>query len=197
MRRLSPLFGRPRGGNRIRQFRCRPSARLQTGRGSHIDDGPAKGALQAKQGGMSRVSLQGFSTIEVMVMVAIIALSLVPIMGVQSQVVRAYTSYKDHYAEMTLVSNSLELITRLNPYETPEGYLELDPRFVLRWKSSPLSQPVRSTGYPSGSGDFEVTLYRIDATIETSNGQEVSRFSVDQLGWVKILKDEAEPSDFG
>jgi len=160
-------------------------------------DGPVEVELATRRCKERGVSQNGFSTIEVMVMVAIIALSLVPIMGVQSQVVRAYTSYKDHYAEKTLVSNSLELITRLNPSETPEGSLELEPRFILRWQALPISQPVRSTGYPSGSGDFQVTLYRIEATIVTTSGKEVSRFSLDQLGWIKILKDEAEPSDFG
>ncbi len=134
----------------------------------------------------------GFSTIEVMVMVAIVALSLIPIMGVQSQVVRAYTSYKGQYAETTLVANSLELITKLNPLETPQGSLPLDSNSALYWQATPISARVRVIAYPSGSGDFEVMLFRVDVTIATLAGEEVRRFSVDQLGWSKLQIEASE-----
>ncbi len=78
--------------------------------------------------------------------------------------------------------NALALVRDINPMATPQGEMAVSPGIELRWRATAISAVTRSVAYPAGDGDFDVALFRIDATV-VRNQKPALTFSVDSLGW--------------
>lgn len=120
----------------------------------------------------------GFSTLEVIAAVAIIAVALVPIMDLQTELARSQARLAETSADSTAVNNALALMRDVNPMQAPEGRRRLDDRTAIVWTSVPISS-VRQSVNPPG---FEVQLYRLNAVIERGGGG-VLNVQVDVVGW--------------
>ncbi len=120
----------------------------------------------------------GFSTLEVIAAVAIIAIALVPIIGLHTQLSRSQIRLEEAHADSTAARNALALIRDINPMISPQGERLMDERTILRWTSAAAS-PLRQSVNPAG---FEVQLYRVSATIERPNAP-VTTMQVDLVGW--------------
>jgi len=127
---------------------------------------------------MSKQRERGFSTLEVIAAVAIIGIALVPIAALQTQLTRSQARLMDVHAESTAVQNAMALLREVNPTLMPTGERRLDDSTTLRWASAPLSAPQPATNAPQ----FEVRLYRVNATIQRPNAP-VTTLAVDLIGW--------------
>ena len=92
----------------------------------------------------------GFSTLEVIAAVAIIAVALVPIAALQSQLARNQARLAAMQEETSAVQNAMTLLREINPMLTPQGERRLDDRTALTWTSAPAS-PRAQTANPQGS----------------------------------------------
>lgn len=127
---------------------------------------------------MKRAHQSGFSVIEALVAVAIVALAMLPLASLQGQVSRAAARQQQVQMRVSAEHNALALLRDLNIMTAPEGVRDLGAGLTLRWRAAPISRLVRGT-----SGEFDVTLFRVEASVEDANQRAVADFSVDQLGW--------------
>lgn len=127
----------------------------------------------------------GFSTLEVIAAVAIVAIALLPIAALQTQLARSQGRLAEAHAETTSAQSALALLRDINPMLTPTGERRLDDRTTLVWTSAPASDLRRSIT-PAG---FEVQLYRIHAQVRGAGA--ATELQLDLIGWRKISDDTA------
>lgn len=129
----------------------------------------------------------GFSTLEVIAAVAIVAIALVPIAALQTQLARSQARLMEVHADSTAVQNAMALLRDINPMLTPSGERRLDDRTTLTWSSAPAS-PLRPSANAPG---FEVRLYRVSAAIRR-NGAAGVTLQVDLIGWRPMTAPQTE-----
>ena len=120
----------------------------------------------------------GFSTLEVIAAVAIIAIALVPIAALQAQLAHSQARLAETHAETTAVQNALSQLREVNPMATPSGQRRLDDSTALTWSSAPASS-LRQSVNPPG---FDVQLYRVSGQIRRVDGA-VTSVQIDLVGW--------------
>ncbi len=135
---------------------------------------------------MTRSRQSGFSLIETLVAIGIVAIALVPIMSLEIQLQRGFVEQRTRLAELQTQRNALALLRDFNFTETPSGRLPLGAGQTLTWRATALSQPIRSTRFPLGEGDFEVVLWRVEAEV-IGPGEQSVRFNVEKLGWRRLV----------
>lgn len=133
----------------------------------------------------ARARQSGFSLIETLVAVAIIAIALVPILSLEIQLQRGFIEQRQRLTELQTQRNALALLRDFNFTETPAGRLPLGAGQTLTWRASPLSAPIRGMRFPRGEGDFEIVLWRVEAEVVGPAAQDV-RFTIERLGWRRL-----------
>jgi general secretion pathway protein I len=131
---------------------------------------------------LKRRRQSGFSVLEALAALAIVAVAMIPLLSLQTQVSRDFIHQRALREQISAQRNSLAILRDLNVMATPSGQRQLGPDISMRWTASPLSALTRSTRQGSGEGEFEVRLYRVDIVI-THGGAAPFAFSVDQIGW--------------
>ena len=127
---------------------------------------------------MTKRTERGFSTLELIAAVAITAVALIPLAGVQAQLARDQARLSAQQRELTSVNNALAVLRGSNPMLNPQGSQQLDAETTVTWNSTPVSPPAPSVN-PAG---FVVRLYRVDAALQ-HRGEMVTSLQVDILGW--------------
>ncbi|UPT61159.1 MAG: hypothetical protein M0D54_11890 [Hyphomonadaceae bacterium JAD_PAG50586_4] len=125
--------------------------------------------------------IAGFTTLEVIAAIAIIAIALVPIMTLQGELARHQARLTQVQDRATATHNSLALLRDINPMATPAGQRRLDERTILTWTSVAIS-PARRTVNPAG---FDAQLYRVSAIIER-DAQTLSATEIELIGWRRL-----------
>ena len=138
---------------------------------------------------MNRRAQSGFSVIEALAALAIIAIALIPLMSLQVQVSRGYIHQRELRAELTARRNGLALLRDLNIMESPSGVRALDPETTMSWSAAPISPLTRNTRQGAGEGEFSVRLFRVRISL-IRPGASPDVFSVEQLGWRPVVRDE-------
>jgi prepilin-type N-terminal cleavage/methylation domain-containing protein len=136
-----------------------------------------------------RARQSGFSLIETLVAVAIVAVALVPILSLEIQLQRRFADQRQQIEALQNQRNALAILRDINFSETPTGRIALAGDRTLTWRATPLSPAVRSTRFPTGDGDFEVMLLRVDVELIGAE-EQILRFRVERLGWRRL----ADPS---
>jgi len=139
-----------------------------------------------------RANRLGLSTLEAMVAITVLGVTLVPILDLQTQIARTHARYQVLYERTTLQRNALQVLRDMNPMDTPEGEVDLQDGVLLRWRATPISEQVRSTAYSIGDGPFDVTLYRINVEIVRETPPLNLAFDVERVGWRRI--DQLDPA---
>lgn len=120
----------------------------------------------------------GFSTLEVIAAVAIIAIALVPIATLQIQLARSQARLAETHEQTTAVQNALAMLREVNPMTEPNGQRGLGGQTTLTWSSAPASA-LRQSVNPPG---FDVQLYRVSGQIHGADGA-VTALQLDLIGW--------------
>ena len=131
---------------------------------------------------MMRPRQAGFSVIEALVAVAVIAIALLPLVALQMQVSRDHVRQRVVRAEIAAQCNALALLRDANIMDAPRGERDLGDGQNMRWAATPLSRLTRTTDRGTGDGEFDVVLYRVEVTIDLGEGAPFV-FDVEQLGW--------------
>lgn len=129
-----------------------------------------------------KLNQSGFSALEAIAAVAILAVALIPIASLQSQLARGYGRQLEEAARSSAVHNSISLMRSINPMQTPSGTHQMG-QATMSWTSTPIS-PVQNSAQPAG---FEVRLYRVE--VEVSDRDVASSYSLDLIGWRVVTED--------
>lgn len=126
---------------------------------------------------------RGFSILEALVAMAIIAGAFLPLLMLQGQLTRTALAVERSEQLLRGKTNALSYLRTLNPSLRPEGEEPLGDGISMAWQSTPLTQPrpVRSMG--GEVGRFNITLYEVSCTLSFPDGR-TSTFSSSQVGWI-------------
>jgi general secretion pathway protein I len=131
---------------------------------------------------------QGFSLIEALVALAIAAMVLTAIFELQQQMARGQRRAADALEQVAAQENALALIRDVNPMEQPEGVIELPGGDVVRWTSTPKTEPRTNAGFPTGDGVFQVQLFTLTVQVERRNGRSPAPLVFDRMGWRRMTE---------
>lgn len=131
---------------------------------------------------------QGFSLIEALVALAIAAMVLTAIFELQQQMARGQRRAADALEQVAAQENALALTRDVNPMEQPEGVIELPDGDVVRWTSTPKTEPRTNAGFPTGDGVFQVQLFTLTVQVERRNGRSPAPLVFDRMGWRRMTE---------
>jgi type II secretory pathway pseudopilin PulG len=130
---------------------------------------------------MKRVA--GFSLLEALVALAIAALCLIPLMSLQRTYIDGQRRHEAALQRTEIQKNALTILRQINPTDEPEGQAVMAPDLTLSWTATEISDLKTSTGFPAGDGQYQVQLYRLDASVSRGDQKVVPDFSVERVGW--------------
>src|SRR5690606_22724338 len=135
-------------------------------------------------GSAMRRSVRGFSLLEAVVALAILAAAGLALFAAMSQSMQMVGRAEDSRASDAAMRNALAWVEQLNPMETPSGELQFPP-YTVSWTSA-LVEPARpsATGYLL-PGLYDVGLYRLELTLRRDNAL-VRDFEVRKIGYRQV-----------
>ncbi|MEM9496244.1 MAG: prepilin-type N-terminal cleavage/methylation domain-containing protein [Pseudomonadota bacterium] len=139
---------------------------------------------------------KGFSALELLVAVAVLAVAFLPILAIQSQMLSSYERQAAAFERLTLGRNALAVLEDLNPMATPNGELAIGDGAVMRWRARARSEEARSTGFPIGDGPFSVRLYAVDVTVDLDGTPNAVAFTIERVGWRLVDVGPQNTEDF-
>lgn len=126
----------------------------------------------------------GFSVMEALVSIAILAIALIPLYQLQRTLADASFRLDWSLERSSLKSSATAYLAALNPAEQPSGTVDFGA-WSLAWSSTLLNEEAAPQG-PSGFSNFALGLYRIEARVSAQQGEFL--FTVDQVGW-RLVRD--------
>ena len=123
----------------------------------------------------------GFSVLEAMVAIAIMAACLLPLFALQGQFVSVVGQIERVELQIEARDQALEVIKLTDFNETPQAQFDFS-QYQIRLNAEPASntRPVKNSG--GTTGRFEMTLYDVAVTIEYLSGN-IDSFNVKELEW--------------
>lgn len=129
----------------------------------------------------TRHSQSGFSLLESLVAVALIAAAFLPLLTLQGQLTRTVVAIERAETNVKDMSSALSFLRVLNPSRTPEGTERLGDA-MLSWRARPVSDERPALDQGGAPGRFMLRLYDIEAVIAYEDGRR-AEFTVRALGW--------------
>lgn len=129
----------------------------------------------------TRAAQSGFSLLESLVAVALIAAAFLPLLTLQGQLTRTVVALERAEANVKDMSSALSYLRVMNPSKTTEGTQPLGDA-TLSWRARPVSEERPALGQGGAPGRFMLQLFDIDAVIAYEDGRQ-AEFTVRALGW--------------
>ncbi len=130
---------------------------------------------------MPRTNEDGFSVLEAIVAMAILAAALIPLLALQGQFLRTTEALERVEQRLDAEETALAHIGALNLVQSPTGTISAQSA-QISWQSRPLV-PARkargSNGFPSR---YNITLYEVTVTLSYRGGRQ-EQFLLQGLGW--------------
>jgi type II secretory pathway pseudopilin PulG len=126
----------------------------------------------------------GFSLLEALIALGIAAVCLVAIFDLQRQLVEGQRRYEAAAARAEMRRNALTMLRDVVPGTTTSGQLTAPPGLTVSWTATPISDQKINNAFPTGTGNFSVQLYRVQAQVLDGRGRRVDQFTIERLGWV-------------
>lgn len=127
----------------------------------------------------------GFSLIEAIVALTIAAITLTVIFELQIQMVRGQERAAAVIDQVAAQENAIALMRDINPMLQPEGTITLPEGDTIRWTSQPYGTPERTTGFPTGDGQYTAQLFAMTVTIERPGQPQPRPLQFDRVGWTR------------
>ena len=124
----------------------------------------------------------GFSVMEALVAMALLAAVFVPLLTLQAQLARTAAAVQRAEKSEAAKRSALAYLEALNPSMRLTGE-ESVGEGVMTWEASPVSEPTLARGVGGGKGRFLMQLYDVEVRITFENAPPVS-FTVRKTGWL-------------
>lgn len=133
---------------------------------------------------MAKNSDNGFSILEVLVALAVLAIGFLPLMALQAQHTRSVIGLEVATDRLDATMLAVEVIDPINPMLEPSGVVEA-MNSEISWTSSLVE--ARKQDFIKGGG--VVGLYDMEILVTISDGSTY-KFSLRKLGWATTSKIE-------
>lgn len=136
-----------------------------------------------------RRSARGFSLLEAIVALAILAAGAMALFSALNGALRAQDRVEANIRTATAVDNALALLESINVMEQPRGEASIGG-YRFRWVASPVADPVDVLTDYYRPGLHQVALYDVDVEV-WSAGMMERRFTLRRIGWQQVREPEA------
>lgn len=137
---------------------------------------------------MRSKGVSGFSLLEAIVALAILAAAGMALFAAMGQSVRMVERAEAARERESAQRNALAWLQTVNPAKEPDGQVQLGD-VLVRWHAEALEPPRDAmTGYLQ-AGLFQVALYRVHLELERER-QPVAEFEVRRVGYRQVRKPE-------
>lgn len=133
----------------------------------------------------------GLSTLEALVALAILGVTLAPLFALQAQLARGAAREEAMLLRLHTQRDALAILRGVNPSEQRAGKRALGDGRVLEWQAKPISKTVRTVAEGGGDGNFDITLYRMETRALAQDGSVIAAFAVDQVGFEERVASQA------
>jgi len=123
----------------------------------------------------------GFSILEAIVAMAILAIAFIPFVQLQGQLIRSVESFDRADIRMLANDNALAFLRERNFLLQESGQIQLGD-IILKWDSDVLKPARRVYDKGGAYGRFEITLYDVEAELMFPDGASET-LSLRGLGW--------------
>lgn len=123
----------------------------------------------------------GFSVLEAIIAIAILAVAFLPLLALQQQMGRNTIAFQRSEELMEVKRSALSYVRALNPMRDPSGDLNLG-QVNMHWNAVPISAVLPARDGAGNAGRFVVALYNVEVTLTFAN-QRTQVFSVHSTGW--------------
>lgn len=123
----------------------------------------------------------GFSVLEALVAIAILAAALLPLLELQSQFARTAAAIERTEQRITLEEMALAHISALNIDQTREGSI-MTPQGQIIWASKPAVESRFARGNAGSRARYLMTLYDIEVILRLKSGAQ-EQMTLQALGW--------------
>lgn len=131
----------------------------------------------------------GFSVIEAVIAIAIAAIGLSAILGLQQQLAKSQAKDEEALQRISVRSAALVLVRDINPMQKPAGRAIIGAGLNASWTSEVIMPPTRGLGFGGAPSAFNIGLYTVTVSIEDPNRVLLDRFMVERLGWERVQGD--------
>ena len=131
---------------------------------------------------MARVKKDsGFSVLEALVAMAVLAGALLPLLALQGQFVTTTEALERNERRLATQELAIAHVSALNLDQLSEGEL-VTPYGQLQWRASPKFGPTPIRDVAGFRSRYDVTLYKIEINIAYNDGFQ-EQFDFESLGW--------------
>ena len=124
----------------------------------------------------------GFSIIEALVAVALIAFAMTPLIALQGQMTRTTLAIQRAQETTTASETALGIIRVLNPMIVPTGEQNIGVG-IMSWRATPVSPQKPILSASGSAGRFDMRLYDVYVEVSFPSGAKTN-FTVRKMGWV-------------
>jgi len=139
------------------------------------------GRRARRRSGASR----GFTLLEAIVAVAIVGISLVPVITFISQMVDAVARAGDSNARSLAQQSVIELLEPLNPLQTPIGDDEIGD-LTVHWESTDIIGPNKDIRIGAGLAGYSIGFYNVTVSVARADRGPWFSFDLRKVGYRQI-----------
>lgn len=124
---------------------------------------------------------KGFSIIEALAAVALVAAAFLPLLILQGQLTRTSMAVQRAETSLTVIQSALAIIETINPLSIDQGVENMGSA-EMNWRAIPISDPMSVRDNNGTAGRFTAQLFKIEATVQFHDGRTAT-FTVHKMGW--------------
>lgn len=124
----------------------------------------------------------GFSVVEVLASVALIAIAIIPLYQLQRTLSDAAIRLERAQEILEIQNSALAFLNTVNPAEAPEGATPIGD-WQMSWTSEQLAFEPDAEGF-QGQSNYAIGLYEITVVLQREDTRR--EFNIRKVGWILI-----------
>ena len=134
---------------------------------------------------MARRSAAGFTLLEAIVALTVMAIALIPLITFIGQSADQLARAGEANERSLVTQSALALIEPVNPMAEPEGTLPLDDEIAVSWRTSDIAPPTEGAILGTQLNGYRIGFYGVTVTVTRFN-QPWFDFTMRKVGYQNL-----------